>query len=396
MTPRAFLLLMTAVAVVGDALLHPFYPQYLQTLYGVSEPTHVGAYVAATSLTVFLAFPAWALLSRKVPVLRLLLATQSLAALFALAASAAPSLAAFWGLSLGMMIFKASYLLIYPYVMSLEGPESHTRTIGLLAFVAYFGHIISAFAAGLVFELLGPRNLFVAMAAADLIQLALCGVALKTAEIRPQPSLDQSERRKGARPRFFYELGLVMLVLYFSAYLAEPFFSEYWEMRAESSNRVLSGLVFAIPGFAALAALAVNARRGERDSKVGLTPMVFLALAGLALQTSALTSAIVVGRAVYGWALLNVMVRLDLLVFRASAPEDYAVDFSRVNVFQGLGVMLASSCAGTLVRVFGLTAPFVLAIAGFGLGALLFSLALGRHAERPLARTPPAKEAFTP
>jgi MFS transporter, DHA1 family, multidrug resistance protein len=376
MTPRAFLVLMTAVAVVGDSLLHPFYPQYFQAVFGVSDPLYVGFYVAACSLTVLLSFPAWAALSRKVPVLPLLIATQSAACVLAVACFAITSLRGFWITSLAMLVFKASYLLIYPYVMSLEDKTRHVQTIGLLAFVVYFGHILAALAAGFVFQLLGPKPLFLAMAAGDVLQTLLCVAAIggrAFAIARAGFGQARGDPRAKVPRQFLYKLGLVMLVLYFSAYLTEPFFSEYWEARSATANRVISGLVFAIPGIAALLGLIVNARRDERETeRPGMAWTIGLAVTGLVAQLSAEPLVIVAGRCVYGWALFQTMVRLDLLVFRVSVPEDYAVDFSRVNLFQGLGVMLASSLAGSLVHALGARTLFIIASSGFVLGAVLY------------------------
>lgn len=378
MTPRAFLVVMTAVAVVGDSLLHPFYPHYFRSVLGVTDPVHVGLYVAACSLTVLLSFPAWAVLSRRVRVLRLLVVTQAFAAALACLSFAASSVAAFWIVSLAMMVFKASYLLIYPYVMSLEDRTRHPQTIGLLAFVVYFGHILAALAAGLVFQLLGPRPLFLAMATGDVLQTALCLAVVRAHPYSKPPAavLRPAGGATGGAPRgFFVRLGLVMFALYFGACVTEPFFSDYWEARSDVANRIASGLVFALPGIAALAALALDARRGGGGRRtMRMTRAVALVVAGLLLQLSGSWAVIVLGRCLYGWALFRAMVELDLIVFQVSAPDDYAVDFSRASFFQGLGVMLASSVAGSIVHVIGPTAPFVVAAAGFLAGAALHAL----------------------
>jgi hypothetical protein len=79
-----------------------------------------------------------------------------------------------------------------------------------------------------------------------------------------------------------------------------------------------------------------------------------------------------IGRFLYGWALFQSMVRLDSLLFRLSTPETYSVDFSKINLFQGLGVLFASSTAGSLVSSFGLKATFMLSAGGFLGGALLY------------------------
>lgn len=377
MTPRTFLVLMTAVAVISDSLLHPFYPQYFREVFGVTDSVHVGLYVAACSLTVLLTFPVWALVSRRVPVVRLLIATQVATAILAAVSFAADSLLVFWGASLAMMLFKASYLLIYPYVMSLEDKTRHPQTIGVLAFVVYFGHIASAFAAGLVFEVLGPRLLFVAMAAGDLLQTALCFLVAGSATFaqRPAPAHEGSSDASLGLPRgFLVRLGLVMFALYFSAYVTEPFFSEFWEARSGIYNRIASGVVYALPGLAALATIAIDARRSTQQGPgLGIVPIAALLVIGLGLQLFGNWMLVVVGRCLYGWALFRSMVALDLIVFRISTPDDYAVDFSRANLFQGLGVMVASMVAGSLVGHFGSSVPFLVAAAGFVVGAAFYA-----------------------
>jgi DHA1 family multidrug resistance protein-like MFS transporter len=390
MTPRTFLVVMTAIAVVGDSLLHPFYPQYFQSVFGVSDPTHVGLYVAACSLAVLLAFPVWAALSRKVPALSLLVATQAMTAILAGASFAARSVGTFWAASLAMMVFKASYLLIYPYVMSLEEKSRHPQNIGLLAFVVYFGNILAAIAAGFFFEALGPRALFLAMASADVLQMVLCVVVARSSAFsRPHGEPERASREARKVPAgFFLRLGIVMFTLYFSAYVTEPFFAAYWEAASGVESRLLSGIAFALPGMTALLALALDARSRERDRRRSVLRTLGLVAGGLMLQGSGSGLALVVGRCVYGWGLFRTMVELDLIVFRVSAPSDYAVDFSRANFFQGLGVMVASSVAGTLVHGLGLGAPFVMALLGFLLGAAGYAFLVQRALPATVVASP--------
>jgi hypothetical protein len=69
---RRVLLTLTTLAVVGDAVLLPFYPQYFASRFGVNDASLVGNYLAAMCLVVMLALPAWAALARRVDLLRLL------------------------------------------------------------------------------------------------------------------------------------------------------------------------------------------------------------------------------------------------------------------------------------------------------------------------------------
>lgn len=394
MTAKLALISMTAVAVVSDSLLHPFYPQYFAEVLGVTDPRHVGLYVAACSLTVLLSFPLWARLSLRVHPMRLLLATQVCTGLCALACSAAQTLVSFWAVSLGMMVFKASYLLIYPHLMSRESKEQHLGTISLLAFVVYFGNILAALLSGAVFELISPRSLFSGMAIGDALQSLLCVwlLVLERAS-RPAPGVIAGASPAPAPPTatlgFASRLGLVMLVLYFSAYFTEPFFSSYWEGLSGTRSKIATGLVYALPGVAALLGLIINQRRGsgEDTGHSGVLPAVGLAVVGLGLEATALPLLVLGGRFLSGWALFQAMVRLDSLLFRASTPESYSVDFSKANAFQGLGVLLASLGAGSLISVSSLRATFLVAALGFALGLSLYCLFFRHELWRP--RTAP-------
>jgi predicted MFS family arabinose efflux permease len=385
MSVKRMLLLLTVIGVVSDSLLHPFYPQYLARVFGVVDPNQVGAYVAASSLSVLVALPGWALLSRRVPVFQLLIVTQLATALLSVAASFAPSLLAFYVLSLGMLVFKASYLLIYPHVLGLESPDEHLGTISLLAFAAYFSNIVAALLSGLMLQLLDPRLLFVAMAAGDLLQLALC-LYLRSSSRAPEPA-ERAEPSAAEHPAgFAYKLGAVMLLMYFSAYLSEPFFSSYWQTISRGDNAIVTGAVFAIPGLSALLGSYVNARRNHADTHAyhGILPAIALCAGSALLQSSALLAVVIAARFAYGWGLFQMMVRLDSLLFQASRRDSYATEFSRINLFQGLGVLSASFTAGRLVAACGTRVTFAIAAGGFALGALLFG-ALFRHALWPRA-----------
>jgi len=391
MTARPWLIAMTAVAVVSDSMLNPFFPQYFSAVLGVEDPRHVGYYIAACSLVVLLAFPVWARIARRVPLMRLLIATQLAAGVLSLACGQTASLWRFWILSLAMLVCKASYLLIYPQLLSLERKTDHLATISLLAFVLYFGRIVSALMSGTVFQLVDPRWLFVVMACGDLVQTVMCAFALRTTApgAAPAPELERDEPtpRPTAR-RVLGKLGVVMLVLYFSAYLTQPFFSAYWTDLVGTDNKMLSGAVFAVPGVAAICALYANARTRKRPGDAGIASAIVLAIAGLVLQWVGPPLLVVVGRGLYGWALFQSMVRLDVVVFRLSTPAAYAVDFSTINLYQGFGVLFASYAAGALVGAFGVTVPFVVSVAGFALTVALYFILL--HAELRLAAAPSA------
>jgi predicted MFS family arabinose efflux permease len=169
-----------------------------------------------------------------------------------------------------------------------------------------------------------------------------------------------------------------MLLFDFSAYLIRPFFSVYWQKVSGHDSELLSGMAFAIPGVVAIVALRLHARiraRGGRlpDHTVG---NLLLGMVGLLLHAAPDPVWIVLGRVLYGWALFQIIVKLEVNLFRLSTPERYAHDYSITNFFQNLGVLLSSFAAGAIVDRYGLHLPFLLAAGGFVLTALLDRLIL--------------------
>lgn len=375
MSLRNFLIAMTMVAVVSDYLLHPFYPQFFEARFGVSDPQTVGNYFAAICFMVMLAFPFWAFVSKKVPELRILVYTQFIAGLLALYCFQTTSHLNFWIASLLMVCFKGSYLLVYPFILRIISVDEHTKTIGVLSVVVHLGGILGAVIGGLIVDLVNPSYIFLVMAAGDFIQMLMSSYLIK----RKPSALDlpnqekESTTKKALLPNgFVLKIGLVTLVLYFSDFMTRPFFSRYWEFISIHDSKFVSGLVYAIPGLVAVFALWFTHKRTPKSSIAKqITLALLLGTVGLLLQASPIDGVVIVGRLIYGWAIFQSMVQFDALLFQLSKPEHYAVDYSKIHFFQNLGVLLASFSAGILVDLQGLQAPFIIAFLGF-----VFSLAI--------------------
>ncbi|WP_275286075.1 MFS transporter [Halomonas elongata] len=372
MSPTPWLVAVTAVAVVSDAMLLPFYPQFFAARFGVTDSSHVGLYLAMSCLVVMVALPVWARLARRVGTLRLLLGTQLLAGGLSLSCAEVTSLPLFWGLSLTMLVAKASYLLVYPYLMHVEPRTRHAILIGTLSVVVHAGGILGAMIGGLVLEHWQAAQVFRAMAVSDALQVVVCLLLLRrgrvphsTPDTPPAPGTGTALLR----------LGLVMLLFYFSAHLARPFFARYWEVASGLPGELLAGAVFAVPGGVAVALLAFDLL-GRRSAGHAIILPLAIGLVGLLLQASGSTAAILVGRVLFGWTLFRVTIRLELHLFRLSTPDRYASDFSKIHIFQGLGVLIASWGAGRLVDAHGLVSPFIVGALGFGLCALAHRLLL--------------------
>ncbi|MBW0148089.1 MFS transporter [Marinobacter arenosus] len=366
---KAWLIGLTLAAVVSDSMLLPFYPHFFATVFGVTNPQHVGLYLSASCLAVILALPLWARLVRRTGVLNLLVYTQVAAGALCLLCYWTDNLTWFWLISMAMLVFKASYLLIYPLILASEHPDRHGGTIGLLSVVVHLGGIAGAVLGGAVLQWFEPRQIFLVMAASDVLQTATCLYLLRSDSPTPAgPEARPDPTPPGTPPPptvpFRLPLGLVMFAFYFSAYLIRPFFVRHWEHVSDHTHELVSGLVFAIPAGVAVLALWINLRRATPTPGTGIVPALVLAAAGLLVQGLDQPGYVLLGRVLFGWGLFQATVRLDQLMFALSTLERYAADYSTLNLFQQMGVLVAALTAGALVESFGLANPFVVGAAG--------------------------------
>lgn len=403
MNLRLPIVVMSAFGVISDAILIAFYPQFFKISYGVTSPVHVGAYIAAISIAVMCTLPFWARVAKRVEPMHLLLYTQCAAGTLCVLSAWAETVVIFWVLSMLMFMFKSSYLLMFPYLMRLEKADTHASTIGLLSVVIHIGGIFGAMAGGLALQQFGPSTALWMMAAGDFAQMAICTWLIRSGKVvKVLDKAESADEEKAPAPRSralgaILKLSLLMLLFDFSAYLVRPFFSVYWETVTRQHNQVLTGLVFAIPGVVALAALLINKRSTQRGRKLldHTLGNLLLGAAGLLLQAAPSAPLILLGRCLYGWALFQVIVKLEVTLFKVSVPEAYAKDFSIANFFQNLGVLLSSFGAGYIVDSIGIELTFMLAAGGMLLTALLDRWTFGvdrRHAQEApsLPHTPEA------
>ncbi len=74
----------------------------------------------------------------------------------------------------------------------------------------------------------------------------------------------------------------------------------------------------------------------------------------------------------FGWALFQAIVRLDLLLFQFSSASRYAIDYSRIRISQSLGVLVAVYAAGTIMSLYGGQWMFVISSFGLCLSLVCF------------------------
>lgn len=376
MKVRNFLIIMTLVAVVSDYLLHPFYPYFFKSQFGITDPKAVGFYFSTVCATVMIAFPMWAWISKGKSELRILVYTQLIAGALAASCFFITSYVYFWIVSLSIIVFKGSYLLVYPFILRITKKEEHTNIIGLLAVIIHCGSVLGAVFGGMLIDWLSPAWIFIGMAAGDLIQAGMSFYLLQTAGSDQVPPVENPQKIKTSiwPQGMVLKLGVITMILYFSDFIIRPFFVRYWENLTNSNSKILSGTVYAIPAVVAMVGLYVNKKRQrQRNVYQGIISALLFGLAGLLLQGYPLAGAVFMGRCIYGWAFFQAAVRFDALLFHVSDPVAYAIEYSKIHFFQNMGVLIASTMAGVLVDQFSLRMPFMVALSGFaGVTALYY------------------------
>lgn len=411
---RNAIIIMSALGMMSDTVLIGFYPQFFEMRYGSTDQVHTGMYVAAISIAVMCTLPVWVRVAKRFEPMSLIGFTQCIAGLLCLSAIWAETLTQYWVLTMLMFMFKSSYLLMFPYLMRIVSSDEHSRTIALLSVVVHISGILAAASGGYILQHLGASAALVLMAAGDFGQMGITLWLNRTGRIIKVNDSKQAQAqvvqdtavlladdatapapvapRKGFShlTRGILTLSLIMFVFDFSAYLIRPFFSEYWIYATTHKDQTLAGLIFAIPGLAAVVALIVKHRLNENATRrnENLSWNLLLSLVGLYLQSIPSDIAIVVGRCMYGWGLFQVAVKLEVSLFSISRKEDYAHHFSITNFFQNLGVLISSWCAGYIVSLVSHQAVFLIAAAGIALTWLANKLTLDLDHIKPAAAEP--------
>lgn len=381
---KFLLIMMTAAAVISDAVLLPFYPQFFAERFAITDTRYVGIYISCVCLMVMIAFPIWAKIARRVSEIPLLLLAQLGATLLAIACFYVQSLLVFWVVSLAMFACKASYLLIYPLTMRLDAIESHEKTIGILSVIVHLGFIFGALIGGYVLEFQQAEVIYWYIAAGDFMQFLLCAYLYLSFYPLVPANNPLPTHNQNLPDNFMLRLGLVMLVFYFGANLVSPFFVSYWQSFAQIKTTWVAGLVYAIPGSIALIILLwFKPLQASLVKTLQKLPLVLgVGVMGYGLQTVAHEVTVLLGRVLLGISLFYAVVRLDLLMFKVSKPDDYGSAFGLMYFFQNSGVILAFYSAGVLVQHQQWHLPFYGAAVAFVI-AILLVLQLSRLVAPP-------------
>lgn len=377
---RLFLLIIIFMAVTADSALLPYYPRLFETYLEIKNPEIVGNYLVMLSVVVMLSMPIWVLISRKFDFLKLLIVSQIGAGLFAFLSVGFDMPFTFFLFSLLMVMLKASYLLIYPFILENQEKEMYAKTIQIFTVLIYLGGVLGAILGGGVIDSFPVQNVFYVMGSIDFIQAAIC-IALilyfpKIESKRHEDNTGDGSKEKLSLKGKFLVISAGILMFYIGSFAMRPFFVEYWSKVSPSFNgSVISGLVYAIPAVMALCSVYLNSKNRLSRWRKLHTCLLILSLTSF-LQTSDLPILIIVSRIVFGWALFQASVSLEWLAYTSRDVANHKGTYVVINYAQNIGVIIAYYLAGWGVKHYDSMMPLLLSAVFFLV--LFFVFYIGR------------------
>lgn len=167
------------LGLFSEVLLSPYYPQFFAKVFGVEGFAFTGIYLFICRLAAVIFSPLWGMLTKRFAAKKLLFVGQLGTAICTALMAAAETAGQFIAVTIILILFKSSYILIYPMIMELTGKEKRAGAAGVFHAVYHAAVILSTLAGARMLEMDNPLSLFYFAAILDAIQLGICVWALK-------------------------------------------------------------------------------------------------------------------------------------------------------------------------------------------------------------------------
>lgn len=357
---RAGLFFTAFIAILAESLLAPFYPQLFERVFHTTDPVNLGVYIGVCRLSLMLAFPYWAWLSKRIGVARILSFTQGLAGLISISCYLVTDLTVFFGLSLLMTFFKSSYLLIYTLLV--ENSDKKGREIGWLGFTIHAAMVVSSVLGAWLFQHYNPANLFVIIGLLDFLQMGIClflfrGVTAPVKERSTQANIFHPDKES------LIWISVLTFIFYGLTSMLRPFYTEFIINHA-SVNRdmTMAGLLFGIPAISVLLIYPFFQKSNLTENRQILFALLLLIPVSIALQLEDFSLPLtILIRLLYGVGIFYIFILLDTLFFTMIPAGSSALLYGFMHSAQNLAYITAPMGAALVVKQYGLQSPFWLA-----------------------------------
>ncbi|MFC0189989.1 MFS transporter [Fictibacillus aquaticus] len=353
---NAFLLSCVFLFVCSEVLLSPFYPQFFEKVYGITDPDVTGFYIMTCRLVVVIFTPIWGLIANKYSSsARLLVIGQWGTGLSCFLMAVAPSFEMFVAASVLLLIFKSTYFLLYTLLMQ----ENKNETAGaaasyhavlqgaIVTATVLSGWVIQMDSPLMIFWIIGLMECALGLASYFLLKKSDAGVVevTRTESLSMMPNL--------------LKFGAIVLTLHLAVNMIRPFLTTYTE-NVYQIDTFTSSLLYLIPSLMAIAALPFIKKYSEKWGSNGYAAAAVLAIAGLLLQMfETNVFCLIVFRCLFGLGTAWCLARLDAVLFQFSRNADK--DYSKVSAIQNIGLLLAPVMASSIVKNSSLSAVFLYA-----------------------------------
>jgi MFS transporter, DHA1 family, multidrug resistance protein len=352
-------------ATVADMLMVPYYPQFFQQLYGVTDPQYVGMLIALCRVMMLLTYPAWARLSQSVATVQILVYTQALAGLAGVACLLAPNEGLFLVFSMISVAFKSSYLLIYPLLVNLSGRGRQTQMVSRYGLIIHSATVVAAIAGGLLLDYADPVYLLGIKIGADWIQMGMSWWLLKNVPLAVTDREGaQQDQPKGNKRGSGYGIVWLVFLYHTSISLIRPYFTRFLEGLSFDLNATGQGMLFVLPAVMSMVA-ALGYKKLRLDApiqKVIVLASVVMVLATWMQVAGHSLLLLISGRICYGLALFLVQAGMDLVVFRSSRSGEMAWNYRLVTTATNAALIVAPLTLGYMVEYSNLRLPFYASI----------------------------------
>jgi MFS family permease len=357
-TLNLFLFCCIFLFVCTEVLLSPFYPQFFEKVYGVTDPDKTGFYIMTCRLAVVLFTPIWGWIANRYQnSSTLLLIGQWGTGLSCFIMAMSPTFGWFAAASFLLLIFKSSYFLLYTLLME-QNSQKKTCVASRYHAVLQGAIIIATLLSGWVIALENPLFIFWVIGSIE-CSAGLAGYfLLKKAALKKDSSEKEEVRERQALPSLI-KFGIVVLTLHIAVNMIRPFFTIYTES-VYNVDAWTSSFLYLIPSLMAVASLPLIQKYSNRLGWNGYIGAAFLMIAGLYFQgiETSLTGFIIF-RSLFGIGAAWCLAKLDVFVFQSS--ENAHKDYSRVSSIQNIGLLLAPVAASSIVTHRSLTDVFIYA-----------------------------------
>ena len=368
---RAILLLIAFLAIFAESLLAPFYPMYFERVFQIHNANAVGWYIAACRIVFMAAYPIWAIISKRYSIGNILVCTQGIAGLICIACAYSAGYTFFFVLSLLMVFFKASYLLIYPYLI--QNSSSRYKEISVLGIILHIGMISATFISSIWVGQFQIQYLFLIIAAFDFAQMLLSYYFLLPLKATPvsEKIIDENRTEKFSLLR----IGVLTLFLYLLSTTLRPFYTEFIMNQKIYVHTILqAGCLFVLPSLSVILFYLIF-RKGNASTSNGVLMLVATLFAGTVWlqQYEVLFIAACLIRIAYGFFLFYLCVYLDMAFFKSAGSTQVAVWYGIIHAIQNTAYLAAPLFAGQQIQQHGLHVQFHIA---FILSLLFLSITI--------------------